>query len=482
MKNKTLYPKKPVLIIEDEKVSLKTLQKILSSAGITNTLPCRDSREVGKILSKKQISVILLDLGMPHLSGHDILLSTRAKYPDIPVILTTGDKDISSVVDCMREGAFDYVTKPINRELLISSLKRAIEISQLRTETIEVGQKLQKGKLTNPDVFSSITTTSSSVKNIFHYCEVIADSQSPILIQGEKGTGKIHFAKALHELSNRSGKFVTVDLSKLSEAKFESTLFCAPTKKNTKRNVGIVEDASGGTLYLKNIDSLTLGSQIKLLQLIDERSYSSQESSAKKNTDIAIIASTTSDLETRIQENTFRKDLFYRLRSHSFRIPSLRERPEDLSLLLDIALTNAAKRLKKKVPSYHKDLLSLLKSYHFPENITELELMATEAVKHHRSRMLSNERFKDHMGRFESGERDRDLSTEGAIEILCVMNELPKLREMSDALIFEAMERSGKNQRVAAHILGLSPQTMGNRIQKLNVPQRPGRRTRKMKK
>ncbi|MBF0198997.1 MAG: sigma-54-dependent Fis family transcriptional regulator [Planctomycetes bacterium] len=468
MTNKKLYPTRPVLIVDDEKSALKTMQKILENAGITNIITISDGTEVEPTIAKKKISVMLLDLMMPEISGAEVLMATLAQKPDLPVIMTTADSDIKSVVTCMREGAFDYITKPLVKDSLISSVKQAIDISELSTEVNRIDDTTNK-TVKNPHVFSRILTKSEKMKDIFRYCEAIAGTQFPILIQGEIGTGKLMLAKALHELSDSEGEFIIIDGGKNDGEGFLDTKSKNTAGKSAAET--ILEKAKGGTLYLKNVSDLSIRAQIKLLTLLDEKIYNEEN-----NNDVNLILSSQKDLDLMSKTNKFRMDLYYRLASHSFTVPPLKDRPEDLPILLSAFIDTAAFQTKKKVPAYHRDLVTLLKSYHFPDNVSQLKKMCLEAVKRHKSRMLSNMAFKDNMGRYEEYGGEIDPMTEGAIEIICSMKELPKMKELCDGMLEESMNRSNSNQRVAALMLGISPQTMGNRIKKLRAEQKKKRR------
>ena len=466
------YPPHPVLLVDDEVHSLASFDIALRAHGITNTIRCQDSREVAAILAKHEIESMLLDLMMPHVSGQEILRRVGQEHPDLPVIIVTGVNDVETAVQCIQQGAFDYVLKPVEAERLLPSIKRALEIRRLRRENTELSSRFFADKLAHPEVFSAIITNHPKMQAVFKYCEAVAEGQQPVLISGETGVGKELIAKALHDLSNRPGQFVAVNVAGLDDQIFSDTLFGhakgAFTGADRPRS-GLVEKAAAGTLFLDEIGDLSHTSQVKLLRFLEAREYYPLGSDVAKTSNARVLVATHKDAEKLQRDGVFRKDLYYRLRTHHIQIPPLRDRKEDIPLLLDRFLAEAAKEFHKKTPSYHKELITLLKGYHFPGNVRELKAMAYDAVGNHDSRMLGAESFKKTIthGRPATDEmNDTGMGGEASGSWVTDLDQLPTLKDASRILIQEALRRAENNQRVAAHMLGITPQALNQRLKR----------------
>lgn len=459
-----LFPNNPILIVDDEMQFLQSASFTLRTAGLGNVITCDDSRKVPEILKEKQISVILLDILMPHMDGKEILQKVNDISPLIPVIMLTAINDIETVVECMRAGAYDYMIKPVEKIRLISSIKRALEVFDIKKENCLLQQSLLSNTLQQPEHFQSIITNSENLRSIFRYIEAVAATTLPILITGETGTGKELIAKALHDASGCSGPFIAVNVAGLDDQLFSDTLFGhekgAFTGADTKRT-GLVGKAASGTLFLDEIGDLKKESQIKLLRLLEERMYYPAGSDTAHNTNARIVVATNSDLAEKMKSGDFRSDLFYRLSSHHIRIPALRHRKEDLTALVDFFLKKASDEMSKKCPTPPPELFSLLNTYHFPGNIRELRGMVYDAVGRHQSGVLSMESFKLYLGFSEPQQPTTALPDSTKV---IFGEQLPTLKEVEDLLVREALRRSNDNQSIAASILGLTRSALNKRI------------------
>lgn len=314
---------------------------------------------------------------------------------------------------------------------------------------------------------AGVITAHPEMIAVFEYLLSIAESKQPILITGETGVGKELIAKAVHISSNVRGRLVTVNAAGLDDNVFSDTLFGhvkgAFTGADRTRQ-GLIEKANFGTLFLDEIGDLTLASQIKLLRLLQEGEYLPLGQDEPKHANARIITATNVDLWVLQRSGQFRKDLNFRLRTHHINIPPLRNRLEDLPLLVTHFMAKAADALKKKVPTAPKELISLLSTYSFPGNIRELEAMIFDAVSRHRQRILSLDVFKEHMEkersrRFEPGEEEADDDN-----LVLFSNELPTIKQATELLVDEAMRRANGNQSLAAQMLGISRQALGKRL------------------
>ncbi len=312
MMQQVLFPDSPVMIIDDEDHVLKSLSSTLRSYGINNIVAVNDSRDAMHRLDQSEVEVILLDLTMPYLSGDELLGHIQDSHPQIPVIVVTGMNDLSKAVECMRSGAFDYMVKAVEESRLISGVKRAVEIRQLRRQYGDLRTKLLDDKLQYPEAFSHIISQSRKMQSIFLFVESVAQSTEPVLIAGETGVGKNLIARALHSVSGREGSFVEVNIAGLDDTMLTDTLFGhkkgAFTGASTSRD-GLILKAKAGTLFLDEIGDLSLPAQIKLLRLLDTREYYPLGSDLSKRTDARVIVATHRNLDELVEKEKFRKDL-----------------------------------------------------------------------------------------------------------------------------------------------------------------------------
>ena len=468
--SQTIYPQLPVMLVDDEAQALTSFEVTLRSAGVNHIMTCGDSREVMSVLARQEIEIMLLDLWMPHVSGEDLLRQITADYPDVPVVIVTGADDVETAVKCMRQGALDYIVKPVEKSRLVSSVKRGIELRELHRENQLLKARILSDRLSRPEAFADIVTLSPAMRSIFQYAEAVAPSPRPVLVTGETGVGKELVARALHVLSGRKGAFVPVNVAGLDDHVFADTLFGHKKGAFTgamEGRPGLLEQAASGTLFLDEIGDLSAVSQVKLLRLLQDGEYLPLGSDVARRSDARILVATNQDLEAARNSGRFRKDLYYRLCGHHIHIPPLRDRPEDLAVLLDHFLGKAAESLGRKKPTPPDELVKLLAVYHFPGNVRELESMVYNAVSLHGSGKLSMEAFKA-----EIFKKQPDLV--GAVEPkpdeaasqLVFPEQLPTLRQIEQLLVDEALRRSGGNQSIAASMLGITRQALNKRLHK----------------
>lgn len=409
-----------------------------------------------------------MDIMMPHKTGTELLPLIKKEHPDIAVIMVTGVSDVRVAVDAMKQGAFDYIVKPVRKDELVSCVRKAIESHDIRNETAALKQTVLDNKLKNPDAFCHIITRNEVLLNLFKYTEAIAPTSLPVLIYGETGVGKELLARAVHTLSDRKGTFICVNIAGLDDTMFSDTLFGhrrgAFSGADTDRR-GLIEEAAGGTLFLDEIGDLSPESQVKLLRLIQDGSYYPLGSDLPKHCGARIIAATNRDLHAMQSSGVFRKDLYFRLEAHLLHIPPLRERINDLAILVEHHLHEASIELQKKKPSYPPELITYLRQYPFPGNIRELRGMIFNAVSRHNSGILSLDTFKVKCGRSLlsiTTESDASLPAPG----FNFAPQLPTLDELQQALIDEALKRASGNKTLAAQMIGLTRQTLNNWIKK----------------
>jgi DNA-binding NtrC family response regulator len=459
-----------VLLVDDEDQILFSSATLLRRASIRNVTTVSDSRKVLPLLAEEKVGTIVLDLFMPHVSGKDILSELCRDYPQVPVIVMTASDDLETAVDCMKKGAFDYLLKPVENARFISCVTKALEIFTLKSQMAMLEEHLFNNRVEQPAAFEAIVTASNKMQTVFQYCEVIGGSRQPVLISGETGTGKELVARAVHTVSRLPGKFVPVNVAGLDDNLFTDTLFGhrkgAYTGAEEARR-GLIESAADGTLFLDEIGDLSESSQVKLLRLLQEQEYYSIGSDIPKKSSARIIASTNRDLHQEVSRGAFRRDLYYRICAHRVMIPPLRERPEDIPLLVEHFLRAAAKKLGKRRPSPPAQLCALLSAYRFPGNVRELEAMVFDAVARHNSGILSLASFKEAIGREISAGSMQNRETRAGCSLSYQFPEnLPTLDQAETLLVSEAMKRAGGNQGIAASLLGISRSALNKRLKK----------------
>ena len=457
-----------VLIVDDEKHILHSSTFILHYAGIRNILVEDDSLNVLPRLEQGNVGVVVLDLFMPYISGQELLSVICRDYPHIPVIVMTAADEVDTAVACMRAGAFDYLVKPVENARLISSVKRALEICSLKNEVQELREYLFSNRVSHPVAFANIITASPKMSSVFQYCEVISPSMQPVVILGETGIGKELIAQAIHKLSGVHGKFVSVNIAGLDDNMFSDTLFGhkkgAFTGADHTRD-GLITQAAGGTLFLDEMGDLSELSQIKLLRLLQEQEYYPVGSDLPQVSDTRIIAATNKDLREMTSSRQFRNDLYFRLCSHQIRVPPLRERREDIPLLVDHFLESAAAVFQKSVPAYSDELIAVLSSYDFPGNIRELKALVFDAVARQTGSKLTVDHFREVNSHLPHPLiQDTPLAKRFSEWLLATGSRFPKVREVESLLIEEAMLLAQENQGVAASLLGYSRQTLNKKL------------------
>lgn len=463
-----LYPNQPVLMVDDEPTWLRSMAMALKvSAGINNVVYCSDSRDVKGLLNQQNFSLVLLDLTMPHLGGKEILGILTENYPEIPVIIISGINQIQKAIECMKLGAFDFFVKTDERERVTAGIERALRQVQLQNENQLLAQRVLMQAVNCNQAFTQIVTKSPKMLGIFEYLSAIAKSPEPVLITGESGVGKELIAKALHLASDPKAPWIAVNVAGLDNMAFSDTLFGhvkgAFTGADTDRP-GLIEEAAGGILFLDEIGDLTPQSQVKLLRLLQEGEFYPLGSDRPSKNRARILTATNQDLATKEAKGLFRRDLLYRLRSHKVEIPPLRERREDLSLLLDTFFTETAQALDKKIPTVPPQLLTLLQNYSFPGNIRELRSLVYDAVSIHSGGVMSMHSFKDSISENHESISPNTPRLNAANSKVIFGEQLPSIKEVNQLLIGEAMLRAKGNQSIAAIFLGISHQALSKRL------------------
>ncbi|HIJ80572.1 MAG TPA: sigma-54-dependent Fis family transcriptional regulator [Desulfuromonadales bacterium] len=471
----TAYPSFSVLLVDDEPAWLLSLSITLERcAGITNIITCEDSRDVMGILrTDGNVGIVLLDLTMPHLAGDELLSRITEEYPGIIVMIISGMNQLETAVRCMQAGAYDYYVKTAEEDRIVSGVQRAVRMLELQRENREMSRRMLSGTLQHPQAFAGIVTADHAMHAIFSYIEAVAKSSEPLLISGESGVGKELIARAAHTLSGCSGQLVSLNVAGLDDAVFADTLFGhlrgAFTGAEQARK-GMIEEAADGTLFLDEIGDLSTASQVKLLRLLQEGEYFPIGSDRPRRLRARIVFATHHDLASKQSAGTFRRDLYYRLCTHHVQIPPLRARKDDIPLLLDHFIAEAARALNKKKPTPPKELAQLLATYSFPGNVRELKAMIFNAVSIHKERILSMESFISIVGRPEEDTPQQAISFDRSL--LAGLERLPSFGVAAEVLVEEALARANGNQTIAARLLGITQSALSKRLKmsRENVP------------
>jgi two-component system response regulator AtoC len=357
-----------LLIIEDEKISRVSLTNILQKENF-EVFAAEDGEKGLEQFYKIVPEIVITDLRLPKIGGIEILEKIMASYPECKVILITAFATVETAVKALKTGAYDYLTKPFSPEKLLSILRNIREMKNVIEENAELKKRLDL--LENKSIVGSSQIMQKLISNI----KQLALTDSTVLIQGESGTGKEVVARALHNWGERhKNKFIAVSCSSIPETLLESELFGHEKGAFTgavKRNIGLFESADKGTIFIDDIDDFPLSMQVKLLRVLQEKQICRIGSTELINIDVRIIAATKVDLKKRVEENLFRKDLYYRLNIIPLILPPLRERKEDIPELIKHFFTkhNAQNKINLLTPEIYKELLQ----YNWEGNVRELE-------------------------------------------------------------------------------------------------------------
>ncbi|HET6485505.1 MAG TPA: sigma-54 dependent transcriptional regulator [Spirochaetia bacterium] len=460
-------PERPVLMVDDEPTFLEIMAAGLERVGITNVVRITDSSEARRLIEAQEFSAITLDLYMPGITGFDLLPVALQAWPATPVIMVSSADKLDVAVGCMRDGAFDYILKPVDHHRLTTSVSHALERWETSREITSLKEHLISGSLAHPEAFAGIVTGDPAMVGLFRYAEAIAPTSLPVLVTGETGVGKELMARAIHALSGRKGSFLAVNVAGLDDALFADTLFGhlkgAFTSADSTRE-GMVAKAERGTLFLDEIGDLAPESQIKLLRLLQEGEYYPLGSDRPSASSARYIFATNIDLAQATKERRFRQDLMYRLGSHRMAIPPLRERRGDLPLLVEHILDKAARTIPMEKPKAPDRLFAILRGYGFPGNVRELEGILMDAVVRGKDGGVSLESVRSAVGAETAGIPDGSVSPEPGGNLFSSMPTLPTIKQAISVLVDEALLRSGGNQTQAAALLGISRPALTKRL------------------
>lgn len=367
-----------LLIVDDEAVIRDGLKRILSGKAFA-VETCSSGFSAIEIMQQREFDLIITDLKMPGMSGMEVLKSVRTLQPDTPVILITGYASIDTAVEAMKNGASDYISKPFAPDLLLEKVQSALHQRRIPLDDLCIREevRLHHG-------FHQFIGESREMQKVYHRIAHVAATNSTVLITGESGTGKELAARAIHENSPRKDKpFVAVDCSSLAETLLESELFGHVKGAFTgavQTKTGLFKIADGGTLFLDEVSNISLSTQAKLLRALQERKITPIGGTELVSIDIHLVAATNKNLRTMALEGTFREDLFFRLNIIPIELPPLRDRTQDIPILIRHFLEKYTVLIGKEIRGIAPDVMSFLENHSYPGNVRELENMVERAV------------------------------------------------------------------------------------------------------
>ena len=432
-----------VLVVDDERNAREGLTQLLVEDG-HEARPARDGFEALKVIEEWLPDVVVADLKMPGMDGIELLRRAREMDPDVRFIMMTAYGTVDSAVQAMKDGADDYLLKPIDIDELEVHMEKAIERRRLLVET-----RMLKERLREPSRFQHMVGNSPPMQALFKVIEQVAPSRATVLILGESGTGKELVAQAIHQRSpRRDGPFVPVSCAGLAETVLESELFGHEKGAFTGaigRRKGRFEVADGGTLFLDEVGEVDPATQVKLLRFLQEREFERVGGNQTIKVDVRLLAASNRDLEQAVKEGHFREDLFYRLNVVVIRVPPLRERKSDIPALVDHFIRTYAQENAKAVQEIESDALARLMSYDWPGNVRELANVIERAVVLSTTEVISGEDLPEALRQDPGDRKGPSFFVPGT-----------PLREIEKEAILRTLAHVGGNRTQAADLLGIS--------------------------
>ena len=456
-----------ILIAEDEEILANTLRKILSDQGFTAS-SCTRGEDYGRILEEAKPDLVLLDIYLGDVNGIQLLHTMRTEGWDIPVIVMTAHSDVSLAVRAMKEGAADFVVKPFDLNHLVVLVDRTLEHAQLQARVQMLQEELEEQRSR-----SGIIGRSAGIRRVMDTAEKLAlGASTTVLIEGESGTGKELIARFIHHRSARSVRpFVTVNCGAIPKELAESEFFGhergAFTGAGERTKQGKFELADGGTILLDEIGELSLGMQVKLLRVLEEKRFYRLGGTKEIGVDVRVIASSNRDLAREVEGGRFREDLFYRLNVASIKVPPLRSRREDIADLTHAFLTEYCSRFNRVTPELSPDAILYLERLPWKGNVRELRNAIERVVLLNNVSLLTSDHFaflKAHGGHVGSPPAGKEF-------VLEIPPTGVPMNEVVRDLILKTLDANGGNRTSAARVLGISSRTLRN---KLNEYRRAG--------
>ncbi len=455
-----------ILAIDDDPAVRQGLKEILEAEG-HQVATAADGEAGLALLQDQAFDLVLTDLALPGLGGMDVLAYLVQERPRCPCIIITGFGTITNAVAAMRQGAYDYLTKPADATELRLVVARALEHTRLKRENVQLRKQLHRRY-----GFANMVGDSEAITRVFDLIRKVADTDSTVLLLGESGTGKELITHAIHfNSSRRDGPLIPVNCAAIPEELLESELFGHERGAFThavQTRIGRFEQADGGTIFLDEISEMSPGLQVKILRVLQDRSFERIGGVKTIRVDIRIIAATNRDLEELVHRNKFREDLFYRLNVIPIRVPPLREREGDILLLARHFLQECCRKQKKPLKRLSPAALDLLEQYPWPGNVRELENLMERLIILTEGELIDTADLPEKIQRLNlpAAESAADFPPRG-IHLTAATQAFER------GLILQALERSGWVKSRAAALLNLNRTTLLEKMKKQNIPATP---------
>lgn len=443
-----------VLIVDDEKNIRSGLTLAFEDEGY-DTLEAENGEVAWNIINKKSVDLVITDLRMPVMSGYELLKRAASTFPTLPIIVLTGHGSIEDAVKAMQDGAIDFFTKPVDLDHIMLTAKKALNNSKIIEQNIKLTQEIttlkQKAKLSK-----TIIGKSEKLTKMMSTIEQVAPTKATVLITGESGVGKELVADALHSLSDRKdGPFIKVHCASLSANLLESELFGHEKGSFTgavSQKKGRFELANGGTIFLDEIGEIDANTQVKILRVLQEREFERVGGTQTIHTDVRVVAATNRNLEEEVKKGNFREDLYYRLNVVHIEVPPLRERKEDIPLLLNSFLNEFNNENSKNIEGFTPQARKLLCSYSWPGNIRQLRNSIESAVVLSRGKLIDVEDLPEQVVNHEN-------ESELSIKVGLSLDEAEKL------FIMSTLDYCGGNKTKASEMLKIGRKTLHRKLE-----------------
>ncbi|WP_435254196.1 sigma-54-dependent transcriptional regulator [Tenacibaculum sp. A30] len=442
---------KTILLVEDDVTFSNMLKHFLErhqyTVDVSYTI-----KNATTLLKEHTYNLIFTDLRLPDGNGIDLLKSSKDNNSNIPVVLMTGYAEVSTAVQAMKQGAFDYISKPFNPDEVLEVISNSLEE---KTDFVEVVKEEKKSTNTNANIVAGISAAS---KSLFEHINLVAPTDMSVLITGESGTGKEVVANTIHNQSLRKNKpFIAVDCGAIPK-EIASSEFFGHQKGSftgaTNDKIGHFEAANGGTLFLDEVGNLNYESQVQLLRALQERKIKPVGSSKEITVDIRLITATNEDLLSAVESGNFREDLYHRLNEFSIKVPSLKDRKDDLILYADFFLEKANQQLHKEVAGFSQEVLALFQQYHWPGNLRELSNVIKRATLLSQTEIIEKEVLPEEL-------KNPDVQHSFSNKF--------STKENEKTLIISALKEAGNNKTKAAKLLNITRKTLYNKLKEYEI-------------
>ncbi|MBI3126221.1 MAG: sigma-54-dependent Fis family transcriptional regulator [Candidatus Tectomicrobia bacterium] len=448
-----------VMVVDDKRGSREALEKMIAKEGFRVSL-AHDAETALQALEREPADVVITDLRMPGMDGIHLLKEVKRRNPRTEVILISGVGTVESAVEAMRQGAYDFLTKPLERVVVRKAIEKAVEMQELMRENEDLRAQLQSFR---DD--SGLIGNHPAVRAVKELVRQVAPTSANVLILGESGTGKELVANAIHSQSERkAGPYIKLNCAALPETLLESELFGYERGAFTgaaQRKEGRFRLAHGGTLFLDEIGDMPLVLQPKILRVLQEGEFERVGGTETLQVDVRIVASTNRNLESAVAERSFREDLYYRLNVISIHMPPLRERRSDIPLLAEHFLQRFASKNSRPVQGFSREAVDLLAGYDWPGNVRELENTVERAVVLSRGEILSAEDLPPSIIRALKAPDERPFPPETPVLTIPVGT---PLAEIERRVILETLRQAGGDKSEAARQLGIATRTIYRKL------------------